>query len=372
MKLLYVGPLFGRSELARAGSALLPNLQEYFDVQALCPDYTGDPHTRLYPVWPAPDGSGCLRFWQLVQKTKADAVLAVGWPWHISPLLWQGVAKPVHAWTALPAENFSPEFSRRLDRMESVGCASEFAAGVFGDSWCEAPRYVARPGVDERLFSPVERPEARERVGMAKELPPDAFVAGALSLNEPWARVDLAVMAFAKALPSIDRPAYLYVHDGNSAAGCDVKQLADHLGVAEHIVVPKPGKDVATESLRWLHGAFDVGLTTSLGESLGLTIREGLACGIPQIAPDGGVMTEILGALPAARLSLVPTSGYQVMPGGPNLLGRVVDVDGLAEALVREAGRPVWREKAVERSWAETAREIATEIRGKAERRAAA
>ena len=147
---------------------------------------------------------------------------------------------------------------------------------------------VIPPGVDHAMFSPGDRDDARQRLGLGSA--PVLLFVGRI---QPLKGADLALRCLAE-LP--DERAVLVVVGGPS--GLDgptelerLHALAADLGVAErvHWVAPQPHAALAD----WYRAA-DVCIVPSRTESFGLVALEAAACGTPVVASEVGGLRSLV------------------------------------------------------------------------------
>jgi D-inositol-3-phosphate glycosyltransferase len=188
---------------------------------------------------------------------------------------------------------------------------------------------VVPPGVDLSLFTPGDRREARDQVG----LPQDAKVLLFVGRIQPLKGLDVAV----RALAHLGRPdATLVVVGGASGSGGAaeverIRELADGLGVSSQLrlVEPQPHHLLST-----YYRAADVCVVPSRSESFGLVALEAAACGTPVVAAAvGGLRTlvddGVTGFLVEGRDPLAFAAEIE----------RLLDQPELADALGRQAAR---------------------------------
>ena len=200
-----------------------------------------------------------------------------------------------------------------------------------------------RPGVDPELLyrqsarRPVFVDEAPGRRSLVSPAACKAvlglsgrFVVVDLNRNTPWKNHPDTIRVF-DAFRRRHPDAFLFVHASRHDEGGDLAMLLERLGLLPDFARISPLNDPWTglppPALSLLYNAADVKLTTSYGESFGLTDAEALAVGIPVVGPDFGATPEVAG--PGAVL--VPTTRPITTPA--MVEGEQVDLDQAVEAL---------------------------------------
>jgi D-inositol-3-phosphate glycosyltransferase len=141
-------------------------------------------------------------------------------------------------------------------------------------------------GVDLKLFRPLARSFARQRLGLPAERPILLF-AGRL---DPFKGPDLLLRAAAL----MQRDALVVIVGGNVADDRDLQQLrelAQHLNIAERVLLlgARP-----REEMPLFYSAATVTVVPSYHETFGLAAVESLACGTPVVATRAGGLTTVV------------------------------------------------------------------------------
>ena len=144
-------------------------------------------------------------------------------------------------------------------------------------------------GVDTRRFAPVDRHEARARLGIAPDAPVLIGVGNRIPLK-----------GFQRVIPIVARlrqrfPGLVYLIVGGAAGeadlGPELARQAHALGVAE--AVRLCGAQ-SPEALCWHYGAADVFVHASEYEGWANVLLEAMACGLPVVCTDVGGNAEVL------------------------------------------------------------------------------
>ena len=86
---------------------------------------------------------------------------------------------------------------------------------------------------------------------------------------------------------------------------------------------------ISEERMAQTYNCFDVSVSTAVGEGMGLTALEAMACGIPCVLPDHSAFSDW--ATGAAWM--IPCTYDVIGFGGPNVIGRVIDEGQFINAL---------------------------------------
>lgn len=324
-KLLWIGDAVVASGFARATKYTLESLAKTWDVHVLGLNYKGDPHTWPYPVypcWPGGDLFGLGRTADLVKFIGPEMVLVQNDPWNIPAYMQRVGNVPVSAAVAVDGKNCQ---GRGLNGLTMAIFWTEFGRREAQLGGYLGPAAVVPLGVDRRVYYPMDRYEARVQLGLPMHRIDlrTAFIVGNVNRNQPRKRLDLSLMYFAEWIREYHvKDAYFMFHAAPTGdQGYDVVKLAEYLGIANRLIYSEPeiGFGVTEDGLRVTYNALDVQLSTTQGEGFGLTTLEGMACGIPQIAPDWSALGELF----KDYAYLVPCDTVACTPNKINVIGGV-------------------------------------------------
>jgi glycosyltransferase involved in cell wall biosynthesis len=293
-------------------------------------------------------GSFVLR--ELVETDPPDITVAFMDPWVLEGFL-RDVPDDLPLVGYLPVDGRNMKAAPALDRLAHAIFLSPFAVEEARAGGYHGPASVVGHGVDLELYHPLDKRECRAALG----LPLDATIIGNVGHNQPRKRWDLTLEAFALLRErwegdKCDTPLYLYCHCQPHDIGWDLPQLADWMGIQGSVLFPQRmaacfggaealrapaafanGSTVARavpfgagydESyMPLVYNSLDLQWSTTWGEGFGLTTLEGMACGIPQVAPRHTALQEWA----AAGACLLPATTRVVAPGGQNLVGGTLD-----------------------------------------------
>jgi glycosyltransferase involved in cell wall biosynthesis len=189
------------------------------------------------------------------------------------------------------------EGNRRIDWKGNVLNADEVVAFCpFGQrninkmAGREASRIHIPHGVDAEAYKPGSADEKwkarREHFPM---LPPDAFLIGFFSRNQPRKAIDKllhAISIFQHEHEDPDRPVYVYMHCAfDDKVGWNIPALANFFNLKRDRMLRDKkigiGIGIPDELLRNRYIACDVTALPTRGEGWWLTILESMACGVP-------------------------------------------------------------------------------------------
>lgn len=309
-KLLWCGDIVAMTGFARVTENVLSRIKDNFEIVVLGNNWWGDPtplqaEYKMYPssnrFQQAPFGEERIR--EIIEKEKPDVVFTINDMWiineqyrRIEDLHKEGRFKFVgyapmdsYAWTGCLAET--------ANNWDAVISYTEFGAHEFIRGGINKPIAVVPHGVTSGQFQPMDKLEARKRLG----LDPDAFIVFNGNRNQFRKRIDITIDAFAKF--AVDKPdTRLYLHMGMKDQGWDIMAVFSR---AMHRVGLDPNNriilstntaqppNVSVEMLNGIYNAVDVGVNTCKGEGWGLVNFEHAACRVAQVVPDHTSCKEI-------------------------------------------------------------------------------
>lgn len=355
--ILWIGDAGCGSGFGRATHSIGRRLTEQgYKVVALGVNYNGDPHDEpypIYPCWSGGDAIGLGRLPSMMERFQPDLVVVQTNPWHVPHYMrelstWQRNGKPIPVIGIIAVEGKNIE-GRKLNKLTHAIFWTEFGRDEALAGGMTIPSSVIPLGVDLDLFAPGDRNNARRSLMLEECWPKgapvgalDAFIIGNVNRNQHRKRLDLTLQYFAKWVRSRRiEDAYLYMHclPGGSIH-VNMDQLAGYFGrdekhphgIQDHIILSEPKNifnGVEDKLVAETYRAFDVQINTGLGEGWGLTMMEGMACGVPQIGGDFSAFGEW--ARGAAVLVPCPFEG--VMPDVDVMIGGFPDEAATIAAL---------------------------------------
>lgn len=272
------------------------------------------------------------------------AIAAAKWVWRLRPdvvqlhsgIAWLGfLARVVAPRTAFLLEVHDAPGSGRhgawTDRIEgwmvrflgvtAVCHSDQVSQALVETSHIPAAKIRQFPlGVDTRVFSPGGDAESRAW-RIANGVDPEAVVAIAVGRSVPSKRFDLAIEAVLATRRNGTDMQLVIVGVG---ADAELAQLVVELNAEADVFLLDSLFD---DDLAAALSACDILSSTSEYEGFGLTLIEGMACGLPVVAMAVGGVTDIV---------VDSETGYLIAPG---------DVDAFSARLVELAGAPALRDQ---------------------------
>lgn len=360
-KILVIGDAGCESGFAKSTHAIGEELiKSGWQTHVIGINYRGDPHPfrtlleanggSLIPAWvPGSDIFGVKRLLNICDRDHPQMILLQNDPWNIPGYMKElsQLALPplVVGIIAVDGENC---LGRALNGLTRSIFWTEFGLREARRGGMRTAGSVVPLGVDLDTYKPMDRVEARKKMGLPADVV-NGFVVGNVNRNQPRKRLDLTVRYFAHwrdTLPEAERKGvFLYLHVAPTGdQGIDCEQMAKFYGMTKEdawliLAEPEMFQGTAEHWVATTLNSFDVQLSTTQGEGWGLTTLEGMACGVPQVVPAWSALAEW--AAPAAYL--VPCSGVSVTPK-VNVVGGVPDEVETISALDQLYRSPRMRE----------------------------
>lgn len=296
-RLLWIGDAVAQTGFATVTHSVLESLHKKWDVVVSGINYDGEPHSYPYAILPAQhrgDMWGVDNFAALCRDLKPAVVVINNDWWNVAEFMTQSVQVPVVAYMPVDGKNLASESVDRLNRLDTAIWYTEFGRCEAEQAGYEGTSAVIPHGVDDRLYEPISRHYARRQLGL--QVPQDAFILGNVNRNQPRKRLDLTLQYFAEWIQRFSvMDAYLCLHCAQEDIGWDLAQLAEYYQIADRVLFSAPaslGETFPLGKMPFVYNAFDVQITTTLGEGWGLTTMEGMMCGVPQIVPEWSALSE--------------------------------------------------------------------------------
>lgn len=345
-KLLWVGDAGCPSGFARATHETLDIMRHSYDVTVLGLNYRGDPHNYPYEIWaawPGGDPHGVGRLLWMCDQVKPDVIIIQNDPWNIPIYLDQlrgsvdHTKIPVIASLAVDGKNCG--VAKLLNDLTLAIFWTQFGLNEARQGGYTGPAVVIPLGVDTDGYRPMDRSDARIRRKLKNEDLSllDKFIVGNVNRNQPRKRWDLTIRYFARWIKEFDvKDAWLYLHVGPTGdRGVSVEQLCRYYGVVDGIndrlalIQPEVFYGAPEHEMVDTYNSFDVFMTTTQGEGMGLTTLEAMACGVPCILPDWAA----LGDWAKDAALMVPCTSTAIGPPYVNVIGGVPDEELFIQAL---------------------------------------
>jgi len=180
-----------------------------------------------------------------------------------------------------------------LDKFDEIVSVSEFGMNELKKVGINST--LIPFGVDLNIYHPLSEDTISELKKTAEDLPPDAWIWGAVMRNQPRKNLPDLFLAFKKFDEIYPDKSILYVHSyPEDKIGWDLFELARYYGIATKVRFTKQFFDVSQRVLNSIYNVADVNITATCSEGFGLTTLESMATGTPQIAPAHTAIAELV------------------------------------------------------------------------------
>jgi hypothetical protein len=309
-KVLWCGDMIAMTGFARVTENVIYRLKDNFEIVVLAHNHWGDPceQQKDFKIYPssnrfqtAPFGEQRIR--EIVEREQPDIVFTINDMWIINEQYRQ--IEDLHKQGKFKFVGYAP-----MDSYGWIGCLAdtandwdaiisytEFGAHEFVAGGIRKPIAVIPHGVTPGQFYPMDKKEARRKLGLDEDL----FIVFNGNRNQFRKRIDITIKAFAEF--AVGRPeTRLYLHMGMKDQGWDVMGVfaremsrvgLDPNGRIIMTTQTEGPPNVSVDMLNTIYNAVDVGVNTCKGEGWGLVNFEHAACAVPQIVPDHTSCKEI-------------------------------------------------------------------------------
>jgi glycosyltransferase involved in cell wall biosynthesis len=310
LKLLWVGDLAAMTGFGRVGGAVLPLLRESYEIVVLACNWHGDstPEQELFKMYPAsnrfqqaPFGEDRIR--EIVEREQPDIVCSLNDPWIVSEQyrriqdLHEQKKFKFCGYLTMDSYNWLGGIDEHVNDWDAVISFTEFGAYEFIKAGMRKPISVIPHGLDTACFYPMDKSEARKRLGLTD----DTFIVFNGNRNQFRKRIDITISAFAKF--AVGRPdTRLYLHMGLKDQGWDIMPLfaremqKNGLDPNNRIIMSANTSNppnVEVDLLNAIYNAADVGVNTTKGGGWELVNFEHAACCVAQVVPNHTSTKEI-------------------------------------------------------------------------------
>jgi len=156
-------------------------------------------------------------------------------------------------------------------------------------------------GVDTKIFKPLPKQEIenhKEMIGYKDKFVFLSVATNTAAIQKNWPGVFYAYKIFLTQNPEAKKDTILHCQtDMQHPAGHDLELLAKKFGIEKNVsyIDVKLNTGFPPEEMVKLYNISDCHLSANLGESFGLPMLEGMACGLPQIFPNSTTGPELIG-----------------------------------------------------------------------------
>lgn len=296
-RLLVLGEVLQPSGYSTVLEALLPFLEERFEIHVFSRTYHGPPlvgRRTVHPNATAGDVWGVEQVPALLARLEPDLVWIV-YDAALYLVHREALAGfPTVLYCPIDGPNPTPETVGRLSDLALLVLFTETARGAVraaAPSSAQLPPLTVLPhGLDATTFRPLGWSEAERRCHRRELLGREAgFVALNANRNNRRKRPDLTIEGFAR-FARTRSDAFLCLHM-DPTHDLDLPSMVGSAGIADRVIWsdrPLPPAD-----LNRLYNACDVGVNTSGGEGWGLVSFEHAAAGAPQVVPRHSALAEL-------------------------------------------------------------------------------
>ena len=232
-KILWSGDIVARTGFARVTENLITRLKDQYEIVVLGNNWWGDPNEfqKEFNMYPSsnrfqqePFGSQRIR--EIVEKEKPDLVFVNNDAWIVNSLYAK--IKDLHeakkfkfvAYMPMDSYGWTGCLKDYANAWDNIVVYTEFGANEFMAAGIQKPVTVIPHGVTDGQFFPIDKKEARKRLG----IPEDCFVVFNGNRNQARKRIDITIDAFAEF--AVGRPdTKLYLHMGLKDQGWDIMAL---------------------------------------------------------------------------------------------------------------------------------------------------
>jgi len=155
-------------------------------------------------------------------------------------------------------------------------------------------------GVDTKIFKPLKKEEIekhKEKIGYKDKFVFLCVATNTAAIQKNWPGVFYAYKIFLAQNPEAKKDTLLHCQtDMRHPAGYDLELLAKKFGIDKNVyyIDVKLNTGFPPEEMVKLYNLSDCHISAGMGESFGLPILEGMACGLPQIFPNHTTGPELI------------------------------------------------------------------------------
>jgi len=299
----------------------------------------GDPHRyegmfRIYPARTGGNVYGFDRVSEVISKEQPDIVFINNDLWIVSQYLRSIPEKSrIMIYSPIDALPVQKDWIAVIEKVNArLVTYTNFARDGIQEAM-KIPVDIVGHGVDTDEFYPVD--DARK---ILANIPEDVFVVQNVNRNQPRKRLDLflkAIKLWVDRLPASDKKnVRFYYHGTLRDLGWNLTSLAQRWGIDDKFLITDqtnmtPAAGVPLAMLCQIYNVADVHVMTSMGEGFGLSPFESGACGVAQVLPNHSACKELW----EGRAPLIDIADWEVLTGGINTEGGIIDIDHLATIL---------------------------------------
>lgn len=344
IKLLWIGDSPAVSTgFGRVSQGVLEGLyqSDKYDVSILGINHPiGDPHRyegmfKIYPSRAKGNIYGFNRVEEVIAKEKPNVIIINNDLWIVAEYV-KLIPENNRIFTYSPVDAL-PVHKNWLNNLVKVnarvGTYTNFARDGIQKTYENLKVDIIGHGVDTDEFYPME--DARSFLA---NIPPDSFIVQNINRNQPRKRLDLFLKGMRLWLSRksvADRKNIsFYYHGSLKDVGWNLIDLAQRWGIDDRFLITDqtnftPAHGVSLSSLCKIYNIANVHVMTSMGEGFGLSPFESAACGVAQVVPNHSACKELWEGI----APLIDIQAWEVLTGGINTEGGVINIEHLADIL---------------------------------------
>ncbi len=155
-------------------------------------------------------------------------------------------------------------------------------------------------GVDTKIFKPLPKNEVekfKEEIGYKNKFVFLSVATNTAAIQKNWTGTFYAYKIFLTQNPEAKDTILHCQTEMNNPAGLDLELLAKKFGIDKNVyyIDVKLNIGFHPEEMAKLYNISDCHVLSGMGESFGLPMLEGMACGLPQIFPNHSTGPELVG-----------------------------------------------------------------------------
>lgn len=311
---------------------------------------------------------GKWRFEKVLLDFKPDVVIDIRDYW-MSYYQSQSPLRPFFHWILMPTVDSEPQQEDWISTFlsaDAIFTYSDWGAEVLKKQSNNKINYVgtASPGIDLKLFRPLNKEKLRENYGIDK----DAFVIGSVMRNQKRKLIPELMYSFSQLLHNLRKQnsqlaekTFLYLHTSYPDMGWDIPELLKDNSISNkvyftyicrqckyvhprvfggpQIICPRcknnascltsVSSGVPEDQLVHVYNLFDIYVQYAICEGFGMPQIEAGACGVPIATVNYSAMCDVINKLKAYPIQIqsyfkeLETKAQRVYPNNKDLIDHI-------------------------------------------------